>query len=56
VYNGGKTEGSRQVAEATNKAAVNSSNELGRMKCQYSMAQRLAAWIQCDGGNFEHQL
>jgi hypothetical protein len=56
VYHGGKREGRLHLVEAINKAAICFSSEMGRMKCQYSTAQRLAACKKCDDGHFERLL
>ena len=55
-YHGGKPEGRHQLVQAINEATVGIRNKLGRMQWQPSMAQGLAACIQCDGGDLGHVL
>jgi hypothetical protein len=56
VYHSGKPVAGHKLVEATGEAAIGVRNELGRMQWQHSVAQRLAACMQSDGGHFEHAL
>jgi hypothetical protein len=53
---GGKREGRLHLVEAINKATICFRSEMGRIKRQYSMAQKLAPCKKCDDGHFEQLL
>jgi hypothetical protein len=56
VYHGGKPEARHQLVEPIDEVAVGIRNELVHMQWQQPIAQRLAACMQSDDGNFKHVL